>query len=148
MMKRIKRKFFFLHQATGQPRWLAAAGDLLDVALTHFSDGQGVMGLAFKENCPDIRNTRIIDIVEELTEYNVVVDVFDPLVDSAEAQREYELKPVVAPEAGAYDAIILAVAHQQFRDLGAVAIHGFGKPDHVLYDLKYILEPTEADMRL
>jgi len=107
-----------------------------------------VMGLAFKENCPDLRNTRIVDIVSELGEYNVDVDVYDPWVDADEAMHEYGLTPVTAPLAGAYDAIILAVAHQQFIELGAERIRALGKPNSVLYDLKYLLKPEEADLRL
>jgi len=107
-----------------------------------------VMGLAFKENCPDLRNTRIVDIVNELRDYNVEVDVYDPWVDPAEAQHEYDLTPVDSPKAGAYDAIVLAVAHKQFIDMGAARIREFGKPNNVLYDLKYVLTPQESDLRL
>jgi len=107
-----------------------------------------VMGLAFKENCPDLRNTRIVDIVNELRDYNVEVDVYDPWVDAAEAQHEYGLTPVNSPKAGAYDAIVLAVAHEQFVEMGAERIREFGKPNNVLYDLKYVLTPQESDLRL
>jgi UDP-N-acetyl-D-galactosamine dehydrogenase len=107
-----------------------------------------VMGLAFKENCPDLRNTRIVDIVRELGEYNVDVDVYDPWVDPEEAKHEYDLTPVTTPQEGAYDAIILAVAHTQFVEMGAAAIRKLGKPTNVLYDLKYLLKPEEADLRL
>ncbi|MBF6616462.1 Vi polysaccharide biosynthesis UDP-N-acetylglucosamine C-6 dehydrogenase TviB [Pollutimonas thiosulfatoxidans] len=107
-----------------------------------------VMGLAFKENCPDLRNTRIVDIVRELADYSIQVDVCDPWVDAAEAQREYGIDPVAQPQAGTYDAIILAVAHEQFVDMGAAAVHALGKPDHVLYDLKYVLAESESDLRL
>ncbi|HNB47007.1 MAG TPA: Vi polysaccharide biosynthesis UDP-N-acetylglucosamine C-6 dehydrogenase TviB, partial [Burkholderiaceae bacterium] len=94
-----------------------------------------VLGLTFKENCPDLRNTRIVDIVKELRDYNITADVFDPWVDVAEAQHEYGLTPIAAPEQGAYDAIIVGVAHQQFKDMGAEAIRALGKPEHVVYDL-------------
>ena len=107
-----------------------------------------VMGLAFKENCPDLRNTRVIDIVTELQDYNCQVDVFDPWVLAEQAQYEYGISPVEQPEPGAYDAIVLAVAHHQFRDLGAAAIRAFGKPGHVLYDLKYLLPAQASDLRL
>lgn len=107
-----------------------------------------VMGLTFKENCPDLRNTRVIDIVRELGEYNVSVDIYDPWVDAAEAQHEYGVTPVTAPEAGAYDAIVVAVAHAQFRELGEKRIRAFGRPAHVLYDLKYILPARASDIRL
>ncbi|WAI85005.1 MULTISPECIES: Vi polysaccharide biosynthesis UDP-N-acetylglucosamine C-6 dehydrogenase TviB [Achromobacter] len=107
-----------------------------------------VMGLAFKENCPDLRNTRIVDIVSELRDYNVDVDVYDPWVDPEEAVHEYGLTPVAKPEEGKYDAVILAVAHNQFKALGAEGIRKLGKPQHVLYDLKYVLSPAESDLRL
>ena len=107
-----------------------------------------VMGLTFKENCPDLRNTRVVDIVGELSEYNVDVDVYDPWVDPEEAVHEYGITPVAAPEAGQYDAIILAVSHREFVEMGAAAIRKLGKPKHVLYDLKYVLAPNESDLRL
>ncbi len=107
-----------------------------------------VMGLAFKENCPDLRNTRVVDIVHELREYNVEVDVHDPWVDTAEAQHEYGITPVHTPRPGHYDAIILAVAHRQFAEMGPAAIRALGKPQHVLYDLKYILPADQSDLRL
>jgi UDP-N-acetyl-D-galactosamine dehydrogenase len=107
-----------------------------------------VLGLTFKENCPDLRNTRIVDIVKELRDYNITADVFDPWVDVAEAQHEYGLTPIDAPEQGAYDAIIVGVAHQQFKDMGADAIRALGKPEHVVYDLKYVMPRNAADLRL
>ncbi|MCK6399192.1 Vi polysaccharide biosynthesis UDP-N-acetylglucosamine C-6 dehydrogenase TviB [Thauera aminoaromatica] len=107
-----------------------------------------VMGLTFKENCPDLRNTRIVDIVKELGEYNIQADVFDPWVDVAEAQHEYGLTPIDAPQQGAYDAIIVGVAHQQFKDMGAEAIRALGKAEHVVYDLKYVMPRNAADLRL
>lgn len=107
-----------------------------------------VMGLTFKENCPDLRNTRVIDIVRELGEYNVLVDIYDPWVDMAEAQHEYGVTPIAEPECGAYDAIVVAVAHAQFRELGEKRIRAFGRPAHVLYDLKYILPADVSDIRL
>jgi UDP-N-acetyl-D-galactosamine dehydrogenase len=107
-----------------------------------------VMGLAFKENCPDLRNTRVVDIVKELGDYNVDVDVYDPWVEPEEAVHEYGLTPVAKPEEGKYDAVILAVAHNQFKALGAEGIRKLGKPQHILYDLKYVLSPAESDLRL
>ncbi|SAI26954.1 polysaccharide biosynthesis protein [Bordetella ansorpii] len=107
-----------------------------------------VMGLTFKENCPDLRNTRVVDIVKELGEYDVAVDVYDPWVDAEEAQHEYGFKPVAQPQEGVYDAVILAVAHHQFVEMGVQAIRKFGKTAHVLYDLKYVLAPQDADLRL
>ncbi|WAT83474.1 Vi polysaccharide biosynthesis UDP-N-acetylglucosamine C-6 dehydrogenase TviB [Delftia acidovorans] len=107
-----------------------------------------VLGLTFKENCPDLRNTKIVDIIKELREFNIAVDVYDPWADSDEARHEYGLTPVGEPEPGAYDGIILAVAHQQFRDLGTQAIRAWGRSDHILYDLKYVLPRQDADLRL
>ncbi|MFT0851530.1 Vi polysaccharide biosynthesis UDP-N-acetylglucosamine C-6 dehydrogenase TviB [Achromobacter sp. F4_2707] len=107
-----------------------------------------VMGLAFKENCPDLRNTRIVDIVKELGEYNIEVDVYDPWVDKEEAMHEYGIQPIAELQEGAYDGIVLAVAHQQFVEMGAEKIRALGKPEHVLYDLKYVLTADAADLRL
>jgi len=107
-----------------------------------------VMGLAFKENCPDLRNTRIVDIITELRDYNCEVDVFDPWIDADEARHEYGITPIAQPEEGRYDSIILAVAHRQFIDMGAAAIRKLGAPEHVLYDLKYVLPSEDSDLRL
>ncbi len=107
-----------------------------------------VMGLTFKENCPDIRNTRVVDIVAELKDFNCEVDVYDPWVTVHEAQHEYGITPIGKPLSGNYDAIILAVAHKQFKDMGVAAIRAFGKPASVLYDLKYVLSTQESDLRL
>ena len=107
-----------------------------------------VMGLAFKENCPDIRNTRVVDIVAELQDYNCKVDVFDPWVSAAEALHEYGITPVDQPAKATYDAIIVAVAHRQFRELGADAIRAFGTSGHVLYDMKYLFPVQASDLRL
>ena len=107
-----------------------------------------VMGLSFKENCPDIRNTRIIDIIKELQEYHVNVDVYDPWVDAKEAEHEYGISPIQTLEDNTYDAVILAVAHNQFKEMGAAKIRALGKSEHVLYDLKYVLSQSEADIRL
>jgi UDP-N-acetyl-D-glucosamine/UDP-N-acetyl-D-galactosamine dehydrogenase len=107
-----------------------------------------VMGLTFKENCPDLRNTKVIDIVKELADYGVNVDVYDPWVSNEGAQHEYGITPVDQPKHGHYDAIVLAVAHSQFRDLGAAGMRVFGKEEHVLFDLKYVLPKGDADIRL
>ena len=107
-----------------------------------------VMGLTFKEDCPDLRNTRVVDIVAELKDYNCDVDVYDPWVSAEEAQHEYGLNPVATVVDGGYDAIILAVAHRQFKEMGAAKIRKIGKTECVLYDLKYVLSPEEADLRL
>jgi len=107
-----------------------------------------VMGLAFKENCPDLRNTRVVDIVRELRDYDVSVDVYDPWVSGDDAEHEYGLRIIDAPEPARYDGIILAVAHDQFRMMGAERIRQLGRNEHVLYDLKYVLRQDEADIRL
>jgi len=107
-----------------------------------------VLGLSFKENCPDIRNTKVIDIVKELQEYHMDVDVYDPWIDSEETQHEYGITPVSQPTAGQYDAVILAVAHDEFKKMGIEAIRSLGKASHVLYDLKYVLAQSESDIRL
>jgi UDP-N-acetyl-D-galactosamine dehydrogenase len=109
-----------------------------------------VMGLTFKENCPDLRNTRVVDIVTELKEYNCQVDVYDPWISTAEAEHEYGITPIDALPAGEgfYDGIIMAVAHHQFKEMGAKALRALGKKAHVLYDLKYILPAEATDLRL
>jgi UDP-N-acetyl-D-glucosamine/UDP-N-acetyl-D-galactosamine dehydrogenase len=107
-----------------------------------------ILGLSFKENCPDIRNTRIIDIVNELKEYHTQIDVYDPWVDAQEAEHEYGITPISTLENGKYDAVILAVAHEEFKAMGATAIRALGKTEHVLYDLKYVLSQAESDLRL
>lgn len=107
-----------------------------------------IMGLTFKENCPDLRNTRVVDIVKELKDYGIQVDVFDPWVNPQEAQHEYDITPVAKPEQGAYDAVVLAVNHEQFAEMGAENIRALGKPEHILYDLKYLLTAEESDLRL
>jgi len=107
-----------------------------------------VMGLTFKENCPDLRNTRVVDVVRGLEEYNVQVDVYDPWINPDEAHHEYGIQPVEAPQTAAYDGIVLAVGHHQFKEMGAQAIRVLGKENHVLYDLKYILPKEAVDLRL
>ena len=107
-----------------------------------------IMGLTFKENCPDLRNTRVVDMIEEFADYGANVDVYDPWVDKDEAYEEYAINPIGQLEDGKYDAIVLAVSHQQFVEMGANAIHKLGKQNHVLYDIKYILKADEVDGRL
>ena len=107
-----------------------------------------VMGLTFKENCPDLRNTRVVDIVNEMKHYKCNVDVYDPWVDRAEVQSEYGLTLVEAPNQGRYDAVILTVAHDKIRDMGAKKIRNFCKENHLLYDLKHIFSKNETDLRL
>jgi UDP-N-acetyl-D-galactosamine dehydrogenase len=106
-----------------------------------------VMGLTFKENCPDLRNTKVVDIIAELKEYNINVDVVDPWCSNEEAQHEYGLL-LTQPKPNHYDAIIMAVGHNEFKEMGASEIHALGKESHVLYDLKYVLDKSDVDMRL
>lgn len=107
-----------------------------------------VMGLTFKENCPDLRNTKIVDVVSELQEYGIKVDVTDPWCSLEEAKKEYGLTLNEKPSNGTYDAIILAVSHDEFKAMGVNAIRQLGKKSHVLYDLKYVLPKESVDMRL
>lgn len=107
-----------------------------------------VMGLTFKENCPDLRNTRVVDIVAELQEYHVQVDVYDPWVDNQEAYHEYGLQPIGEPQQGVYDAVVLAVPHQQFKDMGIESIRGLTRQPGVVYDLKSVFPAAETDLRL
>ena len=106
-----------------------------------------VLGLAFKENCPDLRNTRVVDIIDALRQYNIHVDVHDPWVDPAEAEHEYSLTPIAEPEPGTYDAIVLAVAHRQFAER-ASNLRALGKPECVVYDVKHVLPRGMVDGRL
>jgi UDP-N-acetyl-D-galactosamine dehydrogenase len=106
-----------------------------------------VLGLAFKENCPDLRNTRVVDIVETLQGYNAQVDVYDPWVDADEARHEYGITPIASPDAGAYDAVILAVAHHQFAEAGQSA-RVYAKAGGVVYDVKGVLPRDAVDGRL
>ena len=107
-----------------------------------------VMGLAFKENCPDLRNTRVVDVVRELSGYGCKVDVWDPWVDGEDARAEYALELIEAPADGTYDAIILAVAHREFRELGAERIRAMGHAGSVLYDIRHVLPRQAVDARL
>lgn len=107
-----------------------------------------MMGLTFKENCPDLRNTRVTDMLEILNEYGAETDVYDPWVDKAEAEEEYGITPIDSPKTGEYDAIIVAVGHSQFIEMGVNDIRGLGKSDHVLYDIKYVLPAEAVDGRL
>jgi UDP-N-acetyl-D-glucosamine/UDP-N-acetyl-D-galactosamine dehydrogenase len=107
-----------------------------------------VLGLAFKENCPDLRNTRIVDFVRELKDFGVNVDVADPWVAPEDAKREYDIDLTANPEQNVYDAIIIAVAHNEYRKLGSAGIHAFGRETHVVYDLKYVLPYEDSDLRL
>jgi UDP-N-acetyl-D-galactosamine dehydrogenase len=105
-------------------------------------------GLTFKENCPDVRNTRIVDVVQELAKFGATVDVHDPWVDPAEAEHEYGFRPIRRLRPGSYDAIVIGVAHQQFREMGIGKIRALAKKRHVLYDIKYVFGRDEVDGRL
>jgi len=107
-----------------------------------------IMGLAFKENCPDIRNTRVVDLIEQFDCFNCSTDVYDPWVDRDAAMGEYKIKLIEEPMEGKYDAIILAVAHDVFKNLSSEQIKTFGKENHVIYDIKYLLDNDEVDGRL
>jgi len=107
-----------------------------------------VLGLTFKENCPDLRNTRVVDVIKSLRDYNVNVDIHDPWVDSAEAEHEYGLTITDAPQAGTYDAVVIAVAHKQFAQMGVDALRAYMKPNGVLFDIKHILTAQDVDGRL
>ena len=107
-----------------------------------------IMGLTFKENCPDLRNTRVVDLVTEFESFSCNLDVFDPWANQEEAVREYGIKPIKHPINGKYDAILLAVAHDEFKNLTLEQIKAYGKDNHVIYDIKYLLEADEVDGRL
>ena len=106
------------------------------------------MGFTFKENCPDIRNTKVIDIIKNLKEKHCNVDVYDPWVNKDDASIEYEIMPIEYPLKQKYDAVILAVAHNEFKDLKRQKIESFCKTNFVLYDVKYLLSEDEVDGRL
>ena len=107
-----------------------------------------IMGLSFKEDCPDLRNTKVVDLLSELAPYNANVDVYDPWVSHVDAKHEYGLDLINEPEKGNYDAVIIAVSHHQFEKMGAKGLHALGKENHVLYDIKYILPANDVDGRL
>lgn len=107
-----------------------------------------IMGLTFKENCPDLRNTRVVDIIKELQSYGVNVHIYDPWVDADEAMAEYGISTLEKPESGRYDAVLLAVAHQQFKQMDISSIKALGKNDAVIYDLKYVFPAELTDARL
>jgi UDP-N-acetyl-D-galactosamine dehydrogenase len=107
-----------------------------------------ILGLTFKENCPDVRNTRIVDVVRELEKYGAKVDVFDPWADPDEAEHEYGLRPVKRMKPGTYDALVMGVAHEEFRRMGIAKIREFARKEHVLYDIKYVFRADEVDGRL
>jgi UDP-N-acetyl-D-galactosamine dehydrogenase len=107
-----------------------------------------VLGLSFKENCPDLRNTRVVDIVSELRQYHATVELYDPWVDEVQAQHEYGITLQTQLREGVYDAVLIAVAHQQFREMGSAALRRLAKPGAVLFDVKYLFPADETDGRL
>jgi UDP-N-acetyl-D-glucosamine/UDP-N-acetyl-D-galactosamine dehydrogenase len=107
-----------------------------------------IFGLAFKENCPDLRNSKVMDIVHELRRFDAAVDVYDPWVDADAAYLEYGLRPIKAPKPGAYDAVVLAVGHDEFKAMGVRKIRRLAKKAHVLYDVKYLYAQDQTDGRL
>ncbi|MFN9538967.1 MAG: UDP binding domain-containing protein, partial [Planctomycetota bacterium] len=107
-----------------------------------------IMGLTFKENCPDIRNTRVTDIVKEFREYGANIDIYDPWADRTEANKEYGLELVTEPAAGKYDAITIAVSHQQFRERGMLWIRSLGRRGAIIYDIKSMFNTQDTEGRL
>ena len=107
-----------------------------------------IMGLTFKENCPDIRNTKVVDLVEGFEGYNCNVDVYDPWVNNDQAIIEYNIETANQPKEGIYDAIVLAVAHDLFREFSLEQIKALGKDNHIIYDIKYLFNSTEVDGRI
>jgi len=107
-----------------------------------------IMGLAFKENCPDLRNTRVVDLVEKFVSFECNVDVYDPWVNKIDAQKEYKIKPIEFIKKGRYDAIVLAVAHEDFKKMTEKELRIAGKEKHVLFDVKYMKKSEEVDGRL
>jgi UDP-N-acetyl-D-galactosamine dehydrogenase len=106
------------------------------------------MGVTFKENCPDVRNTKVIDVLEALKEYGIEADVTDPCADPAEMQRQYGVELVAVPSPAAYDGILLAVPHDAFRGMTAAEIRKLGKDPHVFFDMKSLFSKDESDLRL
>jgi len=107
-----------------------------------------MLGLPFKENCPDLRNTRVVEMIDELTSYNAHVDVYDPWVDRGEAKATYGLDLIEQPNLDTYHAIIIAVSHQQFKEMGLSGVKALGKDNHIVYDIKYLFPSDGVDGRL
>jgi UDP-N-acetyl-D-galactosamine dehydrogenase len=107
-----------------------------------------VLGLTFKENCPDLRNSKVADVVRELKNYGADVDVYDPWIDAREAEHEYGIRPIKRLRDGVYDAAVLAVAHKQFREMGIASVRKACKKSHVVYDIKYLFSADHVDGRL
>jgi UDP-N-acetyl-D-galactosamine dehydrogenase len=107
-----------------------------------------VMGLTFKENCPDVRNSKVIDVIREMENHGAKVDAYDPWVEPKAVKHEYGLTPITKLGRGRYDAVILAVAHREFKALGIRAIRRLAKPRHVLFDIKHLFKASQTDGRL
>ena len=107
-----------------------------------------VLGLTFKENCPDIRNSKVIDVVRELGKYGAKVDVYDPWADAAETHHEYGIKPIAKLQPGTYDAAVMAVSHREFRELGIKGVRRLCRKNHVVYDIKHVFTARDSDGRL
>src|ERR1035441_1377226 len=107
-----------------------------------------VLGLTFKENCPDIRNSKVVDLIRELEKYGALVHVYDPWVKPAVARHEYGIKSIRTLRRGTYDAAILAVGHNEFKAMGAAAIRQLCRRNHVLYDIKYAFPASQVDGRI
>jgi UDP-N-acetyl-D-galactosamine dehydrogenase len=107
-----------------------------------------IMGFTFKENCPDIRNTRVVDVYNNFRKLGCDVDIFDPWIDHAEVRREYQIDAINAPEKNGYDAILIAVAHNEFKEYTPEILSNFAKPNYVLFDAKYLLNKEDVDGRL
>jgi len=107
-----------------------------------------IMGFTFKENCPDIRNARVVDVYNNFRKLGCDVDIFDPWVDHAEVRREYQIDAINAPEKNGYDAILIAVAHNEFKEYTPEILSNFAKPNYVLFDAKYLLNKEDVDGRL
>ena len=107
-----------------------------------------ILGFTFKENCPDVRNTRVIDIMQEFETYHANVDIYDPWVDPEECHHEYGITPISELQNDTYDAIVVAVAHKEFVTMGVGAIRALGKKQHILFDVKHVFPKTDVDARL
>ncbi|KJY90464.1 Vi polysaccharide biosynthesis UDP-N-acetylglucosamine C-6 dehydrogenase TviB [Pseudoalteromonas piscicida] len=107
-----------------------------------------ILGFTFKGDCPDVRNTKIIDVVNELRDFNMCVDVYDGWANPEEVKHEYGIELVTVLEEGKYDGVVLAVDHSELKEMGEAKLRSFGKENHVLYDVKHVLKPNEADIRL
>jgi len=128
------------------------AGQVVKLMASHEILAKGskvlVLGLTFKENCPDLRNSKVADVVRELKNYGAQVDVYDPWIDADEAEHEYGIRPIKKPKNGVYDAAVVAVGHKQFRELGIANVRKTCKKNHVIYDIKYVFPAEKVDGRL